>query len=74
VVALNVYRASNVLVGACNSSCLVLLQSAEVSRKVTSSFVWSWTISVNGNEGAQDTKNRTQHSSFASALFIVYAQ
>jgi len=37
-------------------SCLVLQwQSAEVSRTVTSSFVWSWTISV--EEGIQDTEN-----------------
>jgi hypothetical protein len=39
MVALNVYRASNVWVDVCNSSCLVLqLQSAEVSRSVSSSF------------------------------------
>ena len=36
-------------------SCLVpQLQSAEVSRKVTSNFVWSWTTSVNVKEGIQD--------------------
>jgi hypothetical protein len=41
---------------------------------VTSSFVWSWTISVNVNEGIEDPKNWTQYSSFVSALFTVYAQ
>jgi hypothetical protein len=46
----------------CKSRSLVLqLQSAEVSRKVTSSFVWSWTISVNVNEGIQDPENWTQY-------------
>ena len=36
-------------------SCLVLqFQSAEVSRTVTSSFEWSWTISVNVNLLAQE--------------------
>jgi len=55
----------------CN--CLVLqLQSAEVSRTVTSSFVWSWTISVNVNEGIQDSEIWTEYSSFVSALFTVY--
>jgi len=52
MVALNVYHASNVSVDLYNSSCLVLqCHSAEVSRMVTSSFVWSWVISVNVNEG-----------------------
>jgi len=48
VVALSVYRASNVWVDTCNSSCIVLqLQSAAVSRKVTAgSFEWSWSIIV----------------------------
>jgi hypothetical protein len=50
------------------------LQSAEVSRTVTSSFVWSWTITVNVNEGIQDPESWTQYSSCVSALFIVYAQ
>ena len=54
MVAISVYRASNVWVDACNSSCLVLqLQSVEVPRTVTSSFVWSWTISINVNEGTK---------------------
>jgi hypothetical protein len=40
------------------TSCLVLqLQSAEVSRTVTSGFEWSWTISVNVNEGIQDPES-----------------
>jgi len=53
--ALNVYRASNVRVDLRNSSRLViLLQSAEIFRTVTSSFVCNWTISVNVNEGIQD--------------------
>jgi hypothetical protein len=56
-------------------SCRVLqLQSAEVSPMVTSSFVWSWTLSVNVNEGIQDPENWTQYSSFVSSLFTVYAQ
>jgi hypothetical protein len=56
-------------------SCLVLqLQSAEVSGTVTSSFVWSCTISFNVSEGVQDPESWTQHSSFVSALFTVYAQ
>jgi hypothetical protein len=59
----------------CNSSCLVLqLQSAEVSRTVTSSFELSWMIGVNVDEGIQDPKNCTQYNSFVSALLIVYAQ
>jgi hypothetical protein len=59
----------------CNSRRLVLqLQSAEVSGTVTSSFEWSWTISVNVNEGIQDPQNWTQYSSFVSALFTVYAR
>jgi hypothetical protein len=57
----------------CN--CLVLqLQSAEVSGTATSSFVWSYTISVNVNEGIQDPENWTQYSLFVSALFTAYAQ
>ena len=44
-VGLNVYRASNVWVAVCNSSSLVLQsQSAEVSRTVTISFEWNWTL------------------------------
>jgi len=43
-------------------------QSAKVARTVTSSFLWSWTISVNVNEGIQDPENRTQYSSFVSAF------
>jgi hypothetical protein len=40
------------------TSCLVLqVQSAEVSRTVTSSFEWSWTISVNVNEVTEDPEN-----------------
>jgi hypothetical protein len=59
----------------CMCRRLVLqLQSAEISRTVTSSFVWRWTISVNVNEGIQDPENWTQYSSFVSALFTVYAQ
>ena len=55
------------------TSCLVLqLQSAEVSRRVTSSFEWSWMISV--DERTQDPENWTQRISFLSALFTVYAQ
>jgi hypothetical protein len=58
----------------CKSRHLVLLiQSAEVYRTVTSSFVWSCTISANVNEGIQDPANWTQYSSFVSALFTVYA-
>ena len=39
----------------CKSRHLVLqLQSAEVSRMVTSSFVWNWVTGVYGNEGIQD--------------------
>jgi len=42
VVALSVYRASNLWGHECESRRLVLqLLSAEVSRTVTSSFVWS---------------------------------
>jgi len=56
-------------------SCLVIqLQSAEVSRTVTSSFVWSWTISVDVNEGIQDPEIWTQDSSFVTALFTIHAQ
>jgi hypothetical protein len=33
---------------------IAVLCSAEVTRTVTSSFVRSWTISVNVNEGIQD--------------------
>jgi len=52
VVALDVYRASNVWVDVGNSSCLVLqMQSAEVSRTVIGSFEWRWTISECVNEG-----------------------
>jgi hypothetical protein len=36
--------------------------SLQVSRTVTSSFVWSWTIIV--YEGIQDPRNWTQYSSF----------
>jgi hypothetical protein len=50
------------------------LQSAEVSRTVTSSFVWRWTFSANVNGGIQDPDNWTQYSSFVSALFTVYAK
>ena len=56
------------------SSLVFLLQAAEVSRTVTSTFVWSWTICVNVNEGTQDPENWTQYSSSVSALFTVYAQ
>jgi hypothetical protein len=36
-------------------SCLeIQLQSAEISRTVTSSFVWGWTTIVNVKEGVQD--------------------
>jgi hypothetical protein len=57
------------------SSCHVLqLQSAEVSRKVTNSFVWNWTISAKVNEGIQGPENWTQYSSLVSPLFTVYAQ
>ena len=39
-------------------SCLVIqLESAEVSRTVTGSFVRIWTISVNVNEVTQDPEN-----------------
>jgi len=56
-------------------SCLVLqLQSAEVSRTVTCSFVWTWTISANVNEGIQDAESWAQYSSFVATLFTVYAQ
>jgi len=59
----------------CKSRRLVLeLQSAEVSRTVTSSFEWSWTIIVNINEGIQDPRSWTQYNSFLSELFTVYAQ
>jgi len=45
-VALNIYCASNMWTDTCDSRCLVLqLQSTELSRKVTNSFEWSWTIS-----------------------------
>jgi len=75
VVALNVYRENNVWVDLGNSSCLMLqLQSAAVSPTVTSSFEWSWTISVNINERMQDPENWTQYSLFVSALFTVYTQ
>jgi len=58
VIALSVCRASNVWGHECKSRRLVLqLQSAEILRTVTSSFVWSWTISVNVNEGIQDPEN-----------------
>ena len=58
VVALSVYRASNVWDRVQESRRLVLqLQSAEFSRTVTSSFLRSWTISVNVNEGIQDPEN-----------------
>jgi len=43
---------------------MLQLQSAEVSRTVTSSFLWGWTISVNVNERIQDPENWTQYSSF----------
>jgi hypothetical protein len=56
-------------------SCLVLhLHSAELSPPVTNSFEWSWTISVNGNEGTQDPENWTQYLSIVSELFTVYTQ
>jgi len=56
--ALNDYRASNVWVDVCNSSCLVLeLQSAEVCRMVTNSFEGSWTTSVDINDGTKDPEN-----------------
>jgi len=57
----------------CKSRSLVLqLQSAEVSRKVTSSFVWSWTISLTLNERIQCSESWTQYSSFVQhySLFI----
>ena len=58
----------------CKSIRLVLqLHSSEVDRTVTSSFVWSWTISVNVNEGIQDTESWTKYRSFVSASFTVYA-
>jgi hypothetical protein len=69
------HEQSNVQADTYNSRRLVIqLQSAEVYRTVTSSFVWSWTISVNVNEGTQDPENLTRYSSFVSALFTVYAQ
>jgi len=72
---LSVYRAGKVWVDLHNSSCLVLqLQSAEVSGTVTSSFEWSWTVSVNVNKGIEDPESWTQYTSFVSALFTVYAQ
>ena len=49
------------------------LQSAEVSQKVTSRFVWSLTKSVNVKEGIQDAENCTRYSSSVSALFTVYS-
>jgi len=57
----------------CKSKRLVHhLQSAEVSQTATRSFVSSWTISVNVNEGTQDPENWTQYSLSVSALFTVY--
>ena len=52
MVALSVYRESNVRVDACNSSCLVLqLQSAVCLEQRLRNRECSWTIvSVNGNE------------------------
>jgi len=55
-------------------SCpVVQLQSAEESRKVTSRFEWSRTVSVNVYEGIQDPESWTQYSSFVSTLFTVNA-
>jgi hypothetical protein len=45
-----------------------------VSRKVTSSFEWSWTISVNVNEGTHNHDSRTPYISLVTTLFTVYAQ
>ena len=58
------------------SNCLVLqLQSAEVSRTVTtSSFEWSWTISECGNEETHIHESRTSYVSLVTALFTVYVQ
>ena len=68
LVALKVYRASKVWGRKRKSSCLVLqLQPATVSRPVTSSCVWSWTISVNVNEGTQDSDSWTQYSSLVTS-------
>ena len=57
-------------VDVCNSNRLVQLQCARISRTVTSSFVWSWTISV--NEGIQDPESWTQYSSFCISINVYY--
>jgi len=58
-----------------DKSCLVIqMQSAEVSRTVTSSFEWSWTISVTVNEGIQGPESWTQYSSIVTVLFTIHAQ
>jgi len=73
VVALNVYRAGNVWVDVCNNSSLVLqLKSAEVSRTSRDSCERSWTISV--NEETHNHGSRTPYMSLVTALFTVYAQ
>jgi hypothetical protein len=75
VVALYVYRASNVWVDVSNSSCLVLqLQSAEVCRTVTRRFERSGTISECGNEETHYHESRTPYFSLVTVLFTVYAQ
>jgi len=50
------------------------LQSAELSRKVTSSFESSWTISERGNEETHNHESRTPYISLVTSLFAVYAQ
>jgi len=57
VVALSVYRASNVWDQVQKQTPWATMVSAEVYRMVTSSFVWSWTISVNFSERIQDPEN-----------------
>ena len=71
MVALNVYRASNVWVDLCNSSCLVhQLQSTKVSLTVTSSNECSWTVSANVNEGTHNHDSRTQSIQFTRNSII----
>jgi len=55
-------------------SCLVLpLQSAEYHERWPAALNEAGLL-VSVNEGARDPENWTQYSSFASALFTVYAQ
>jgi hypothetical protein len=71
MVTLNVYRASNVWGHQLPCAAVAVCR---LSRTVTGSFEWSWTISGCGNDKTRNHKSRTPYISLVTTLFTVYAQ